>query len=99
MEPGRSFSDHGLDSVSSVELAKSLSDSLGREVDATIVWSFATIDALADHLLAPTTPSDPEPASVPADRGSASSPRLSSGGGSQLQDELMMLEHELRSRS
>jgi acyl-CoA synthetase (AMP-forming)/AMP-acid ligase II/acyl carrier protein len=100
VEADRSFSDHGLDSVSSVELAKSLSDGLGREVDATVVWSFATIDALADHLLATRAAStEPVPAARPADQGSSSCPRPSSGGGTQLQDELAMLEHELRSRS
>jgi acyl carrier protein len=100
VEADRSFSDHGLDSVSSVELAKSLSDGLGREVDATVVWSFATIDALADHLVAtPAASTEPVPATRPADQGSSPRPRPSSSGGTQLQDELAMLEHELRSRS
>jgi len=58
VEAGRSFADHGLDSLSSVELAKDLSDLLKREIDATVVWSFATIDDLAEHLVAPHVPED-----------------------------------------
>ena len=67
VEPGRSFADHGLDSVSSVELAKTLSDSLGRELDATVVWNFATIDALAEHLALPAPPPEalPRPGAAP----------------------------------
>jgi acyl carrier protein len=96
VEASRSFADHGLDSVSSVELAKELSDSLGREIDSTVVWNFATIDALAEHLMAP----DAQRVSLLA----AAAPlppssRSSSGVETQLEDEIAKLEHELRSRS
>jgi acyl-CoA synthetase (AMP-forming)/AMP-acid ligase II/alkylation response protein AidB-like acyl-CoA dehydrogenase/acyl carrier protein len=99
VEPERSFADHGLDSLSSVELAKTLSDSLGREIDATVVWSFATIDALAEHLVAPDPPQAPEVAATPNPAHTGSSARSSSSVEAQLQDEISKLEHELRSRS
>ncbi|HEY3593976.1 MAG TPA: acyl-CoA dehydrogenase family protein, partial [Polyangiaceae bacterium] len=43
VEVSRSFADHGIDSVAAVELAKSLSDELGRDLDTTVLWDFATI--------------------------------------------------------
>ncbi len=101
VEADRSFADHGLDSVSSVELAKELSDTLGREVDATVVWSFATIHSLAEHLLAPPPPT-PRASSVQgsSSAGSAApSARTVSNMDGQLEDEIAKLEHELRSRS
>jgi acyl carrier protein len=100
VEPGRSFADHGLDSVSSVELAKELSDSLGREIDATVVWSFATIDSLAEHLLLPEPSREGSPP-IPASGGSAAvhGPRTGPAVDNQIEDEIVKLEHELRSRS
>lgn len=101
VQAGRSFADYGLDSVSSVELAQSLSDSLGRELDATVVWSFATIDALAEYLLnAPPPRREPEPRPAPS-AGVQSFPNVSASSNpeGQLADELARLEHELRYRS
>jgi acyl-CoA synthetase (AMP-forming)/AMP-acid ligase II/alkylation response protein AidB-like acyl-CoA dehydrogenase/acyl carrier protein len=46
----RSFADHGLDSMAAVELAKALSDRLGRPLDETLLWNFATIDDLVAYL-------------------------------------------------
>lgn len=50
VDPKRSFSDHGLDSLAAVELTKALSDHLGRPLEETLLWSFANIDALVEHL-------------------------------------------------
>jgi acyl-CoA synthetase (AMP-forming)/AMP-acid ligase II/alkylation response protein AidB-like acyl-CoA dehydrogenase/acyl carrier protein len=93
IEAGRSFADHGLDSLSSVELAKDLSDMLGREIDATVVWNFATIDELAEHLATLELPSSRTPpiASNPTPRSSTSNVGLEA--------ELAQLEQDLRSRS
>jgi alkylation response protein AidB-like acyl-CoA dehydrogenase/acyl carrier protein len=51
IDGSRSFADHGLDSIASVELAKALSDRLGVALDETLLWNFATIDELLDHLI------------------------------------------------
>lgn len=50
IESGRSFADHGLDSVASVELAKALTDKLGCDLEETLLWNFPTIDALVEQL-------------------------------------------------
>jgi alkylation response protein AidB-like acyl-CoA dehydrogenase/acyl carrier protein len=91
----RSFADHGLDSVASVELAKALSDKLGRDLDETALWNFATIDALVDHVVgydgAAEAASAPEQSATrSADNGSLTS---------SLDEEIARLEQELKSRS
>jgi long-chain acyl-CoA synthetase len=48
------FADHGLTSVHAVELAAEVSAWTGRDVPATAAWSFASIAALAAHVLAET---------------------------------------------
>jgi acyl carrier protein len=53
IDPSRSFADHGLDSLSAVELAQDLSDHLGRELDESQLWNLSTIDALVAHLEGP----------------------------------------------
>lgn len=50
IDRSRSFADHGLDSMAAVELAKALSDKLGRPFDETLLWNFATIDELLAYL-------------------------------------------------
>jgi len=50
VDPSRSFADHGLDSLTAVELAQDLSDHLGCPFDETLLWNFATIDLLVGHL-------------------------------------------------
>jgi acyl carrier protein len=50
IDRARSFADHGLDSMAAVELAKALSDKLGRSFDETLLWNFATIDELLAYL-------------------------------------------------
>lgn len=55
VETGRSFSDHGLDSVAAVEFTKALSDKLGRSLDDTLLWHFASLDALVESLSSTTS--------------------------------------------
>jgi acyl carrier protein len=50
IDRSRSFADHGLDSMAAVELANALSDKLGKTLDETLLWNFATIDDLLSHL-------------------------------------------------
>jgi len=97
VDAGRSFADHGLDSVASVELAKALSDKLGRELDETLLWNFATIDALVDHLVRTSGTAEAEPANSSE---SAPTPRSPSHEvESQLDEEIARLERKLRPRS
>jgi len=44
------FADYGLDSVIAVELIQEMEDWLQRPLEATLVWSFPTIELLACHL-------------------------------------------------
>ncbi|HEY4012455.1 MAG TPA: AMP-binding protein [Polyangiaceae bacterium] len=94
VEAGRSFADHGLDSVASVELAKALSDKLGVELSETLLWNFATIDVLVDHLV--SAPSSMPPHSLGSEPTSPARP--DSHVESQLDDEIARLEEKLRSR-
>ncbi|MEM6451327.1 MAG: AMP-binding protein [Cyanobacteria bacterium P01_D01_bin.105] len=57
----RTFSEYGLDSVMAVELAEDLSQylELSTPLEATLVWNFPTISALAAHLAAISHPKDP----------------------------------------
>jgi acyl carrier protein len=93
VEAGRSFADHGLDSVATVELAKALSDRLGRELDETLLWSVSTIDALVAYLVRPIEPSQAvvEPATT------SESSQVGADDPS-LEDEAERLERELRLR-
>ena len=50
IKPSKSFADFGLDSIFAVELAQDLADWSGIEIEATIVWNYPTIEALADYL-------------------------------------------------
>jgi acyl-CoA synthetase (AMP-forming)/AMP-acid ligase II/alkylation response protein AidB-like acyl-CoA dehydrogenase/acyl carrier protein len=99
VEAERSFADHGLDSVASVELAKALSDRLGRELDETLLWNFATIEALVDHLVGTGRVS----ASVSsAERPVAPAPKAppeTAGTAPSVEDEMARLERELKLRS
>ena len=89
IDMGRSFADHGLDSLAAVELAKALSDRVGRELDETLLWNFSTIDALAGHVIDAEQPR--VSTSVPPV--AATAPGVDSG--STLEDELARLEREL----
>jgi acyl-CoA synthetase (AMP-forming)/AMP-acid ligase II/alkylation response protein AidB-like acyl-CoA dehydrogenase/acyl carrier protein len=98
VEAGRSFADHGLDSVASVELAKALSDKLRVELEETLLWNFATIDALVDHIFGPSA--DPWASAPGSERTPAASPRAPTREvESQLDDEIARLEQKLRTRS
>ncbi|HTV24658.1 MAG TPA: acyl carrier protein, partial [Polyangiaceae bacterium] len=98
IERTRSFADHGFDSMAAVELAKALSDKLGKTFDETLLWNFATIDDLLDHLeaISATTPSKaPEgPISV---RAPFQSP-ITETASANLDDEISRLELELKRR-
>lgn len=94
IESSRSFADHGLDSVAAVELAKALSDELGRELEATLLWNFATIDALVEHF----APSAAAPATAPSAKLEAESHPTAPSVESRLDDEISRLEAELKSR-
>jgi acyl-CoA synthetase (AMP-forming)/AMP-acid ligase II/alkylation response protein AidB-like acyl-CoA dehydrogenase/acyl carrier protein len=93
IESGRSFADHGLDSVASVELAKALSDKLSRELDETLLWNFATIEDLVEYLARPATHSSTEPSAAPTP------PSATHAVATPLDDEMTRLENELKSRS
>jgi acyl carrier protein len=96
VETDRSFADHGLDSVAAVELAKAISDRLGKNLDETLLWNFSTIDLLVDYLMALQHPAPPDPAAVEQ----AASPSNPPGpASSELEEEIALLERELRSRS
>ena len=49
-DPHLTFSELGLDSVSSIELALFLEKELRVELDETVVYSYPTVDALAEYL-------------------------------------------------
>lgn len=95
IDPRRSFADHSLDSLAAVELTKALGEKLGVTLDETLLWNFATIEALIGHL----THTDPAP---PRERPSASEgsaalaePELTT----ELDEEIARLELEIRRRS
>jgi hypothetical protein len=81
-----------------VELAKALSDRLGRVLDETLLWNFATIGALVEHLeTAPAAPETRQPPPAPntgpsPDTGSSMQVKTS------LEDEIAKLERELKRR-
>jgi acyl carrier protein len=94
VDPSGSFADYGLDSVAAVELAKALSDRLGRPFDDTLLWNFPTIDSLIEHIAAPAS-------GVASKRAASSriipiSPEPSEAD--ELELELARLEKELRRR-
>ncbi|SMF69245.1 amino acid adenylation domain-containing protein [Tistlia consotensis] len=70
------FSDYGLDSILGVTFVKRLGERLGTSLERTLVYDYATIDALAGHLrslvsAAPATEpaaAKPLPAAAPAPR-------------------------------
>ncbi len=44
------FANFGLNSIDAVSLSGDLEDLLGRQLPATLLWDFPTIEALANHL-------------------------------------------------
>lgn len=45
--------DYGLDSIAVFNVTGELAERLGRDLTATLLWDFPTIDALARHLAEP----------------------------------------------
>jgi hypothetical protein len=85
--------------MAAVELAKALSDKLGIALDETLLWNFATINDLLDHLQAEShvgAPSSQQLASSTEARAATSAPKAVSDGA--LDDELDRLELELKRR-
>jgi 8-amino-7-oxononanoate synthase len=50
VDPRRSIADFGVDSLVVVELAKALSEKVGRTLDEALLWNFTSINALVAHL-------------------------------------------------
>lgn len=50
IQPDKSFADYGIDSMMAVDLSFELGEWIERALDATILWNFPTIEALASHL-------------------------------------------------
>lgn len=50
IDPGLPFSAHGLESLDAFNLAGEISQSLGREMSATLLWEYLTAEDLARHL-------------------------------------------------
>jgi acyl carrier protein len=44
------FTRFGLESIAAVTLATELGEWLGRDLDATLLWDFPTIEVVAKHL-------------------------------------------------
>jgi acyl-CoA synthetase (AMP-forming)/AMP-acid ligase II/alkylation response protein AidB-like acyl-CoA dehydrogenase/acyl carrier protein len=64
IDVSKSFAVYGIDSVMAVDLSFELGEWLQQSLDATILWNFPTIAALAQHLTRnqpQTTPQIPEP--------------------------------------
>ncbi|MET0411362.1 MAG: acyl carrier protein, partial [Polyangiaceae bacterium] len=95
VDPRRSFADHGLDSLAAVEFAKALSDHLGRPLDETLLWNFATIDALVEYLEGAASPPQAQPSAGP---GTGPARPSAANEGSDLEAEIARLEDELRRR-
>ncbi len=80
--------------MAAVELAKALSDKLGRALDETLLWNCPNIDALVAYIV------DFEQAVQTAEKSAISSqPARISGPDPSLEDEVAQLERELRLRS
>lgn len=60
----KNFSYYGMDSVSAVQFTSALGQLINQEINPSLLWSFTTIDALANHLLpqdhAATSPNEPQ---------------------------------------
>ena len=50
LDPSAGFFQSGMDSLMSVTLQRSLSDSLGETLPASVVFDYPTVEALADYL-------------------------------------------------
>jgi acyl-CoA synthetase (AMP-forming)/AMP-acid ligase II/alkylation response protein AidB-like acyl-CoA dehydrogenase/acyl carrier protein len=99
IDPARSFADHGLDSMASVELAKALSDQLAQPLDETLLWNFGTINELIDYLMTEGKTHEAQSASGGgAAATSEPSEKPSLDLDADLADEMARLELELKRR-
>jgi acyl carrier protein len=74
IEVSRSFADYGIDSVMAVDLSFELGEWLQQSLDATILWNFPTIAALAQHLAPSNQPAIAQPVETSAVQTSAPEP-------------------------
>jgi acyl-CoA synthetase (AMP-forming)/AMP-acid ligase II/alkylation response protein AidB-like acyl-CoA dehydrogenase/acyl carrier protein len=103
IDPARSFADHGLDSMASVELAKALSDQMAQPLDETLLWNFGTINELIDYLVAEANSREVPSASVAATEtatvtAATSEPMAATNIEDDLAEEMARLELELKRR-
>ena len=67
LDPDTSFHRHSLDSLRAVQVAKALSEKLGRRVSPTVLWEHTTLAALVAHLASPgreSTPTSLDPVAI-----------------------------------
>ncbi len=74
LDPQQGFFDVGMDSLTSVELRNRLQKDLGRNLPATIVFNYPSVDALAGHLLGVLCESDTDSAADPGESGESEIP-------------------------
>ncbi|WP_431977779.1 type I polyketide synthase [Micromonospora haikouensis] len=60
LDPRRSLSEQGLDSVMTIVVRRSLESRFGRALPATLLWHQPTVTAIADHLTALLSSEDEE---------------------------------------
>lgn len=77
IEGDKPFADYGLTSVMAVTLAHALGEHLARPVQATLLWNFPTVAALANHLVneAAAAPSMPMTTSLSDDKADRHAPQ------------------------
>jgi acyl carrier protein len=50
VEPNEPFADYGFDSVYALTLCGDIEERLGLAIEATVMWDYASVDALAGYL-------------------------------------------------
>lgn len=64
VEPDRTFSELGFDSLGAVQLRNTLTEELGLDLPATLIFDYPTVLTLSQHLLAAVAPAAPQPDEV-----------------------------------